>query len=244
MEKQLDLTLTNRWKATVLVLIIIGLTLPLLLGILTVFAHSKLWGSLLGVVGLAAFVLLPERMARYFSAEHATVAFDATGITVSYAANGKVRRLDFAEIVSYYSGLEFDFTINPRRGSPLMFHLNSKLHPQGMGPLVALRQHFDWAANHYNRAQLRATPATMPQLAGALPAAFGPENPAAVPIRRLGFATQPAAAFWLVALAGLTVWMGCRALQTNASEGTWGGFLFVGLGLIIYGAYWWHKRQN
>ena len=215
-----------------LVLIIIGLTLPMLLGILTVFAHSKLWGSLLGVVGLAAFVLLPERMAKYFSAEHATVAFDATGITVSYAANGKVRRLDFAEIVSYYSGLEFDFIITPRRGSPLMFHLNSKLHPQGMGPLVALRQHFDWAAKHYNQAQLSATPATMP------------ENPAAVPIRKLGFATQPSAAFWLVALAGLTVWMGWRALQTNASEGTWGGFLFVGLGLITYGAYWWHERQN
>ena len=137
MEKQFNLTLTNRWKATVLVLGIVVVTLPMLVGILVVFERSKLLGSLLGVIGLAAFVILPERIAKYFGAEYATVVFNATGITVSYAATGEVRHLEFAEIVSYYAGLEFDFTIRPCRGRPLVFHLNRKLHPQGMGQLLA-----------------------------------------------------------------------------------------------------------
>ena len=242
MEKQLNLILTNRWKATVLIVGIVVVTLLMLVGIITVFERSKLLGSLLGVIGVGAFALLPERVAKHFSAEHAIVAFDATGITVSYAASGDVRRLEFADVASYYAGLEFDFTIRPRRGEALVFHLNSKLHPRGMGPLVALQQHFDWAASRYNQTQLMAPPGEMPYHIKHSGVVLPLEKPAAAPIRKLGFVSQPAGAFWFVVLAGLTVWLGQRALQPNASEGAWGGFIFTGLVLGFYASIWWHER--
>jgi hypothetical protein len=222
MPQQFDLILTNRWKSAVLVLAIAGTSIPLMVGALEVFFN---YNHLLGVFAIllwgAAVVFLPERIAKRVSSQATTVIIDDSGITVQDGVTGAGRRIDFADMTSYSTGVNYDFTIRPRAGKYLQLHLNTKLHPQGLGPLLDMQQHFNWAVVDYQR-----------------------QYPSQPVIPDLGFFGRWAAVFWLCFLAFLMVWLGWRAFQPLADEGIWGGFLLSILGFALYTLLWWHHRTE
>ncbi|MBF9140997.1 hypothetical protein [Hymenobacter properus] len=221
MEQRFPLVLTNRWKATsfVLATIVVALATMGLIG----FAAALY--PLLGIVGLglwfAGLWVLPERLGKKVAYSLATATLDETGLTVCYETTGTVQHLAFADMVSYSTYFNSGLTIRPRRGRTLCLHLNSRLHPQGMGKMWALINAFE-----------------------SIVAAYQRQHPQQPQIANLGFLERPAGAFWLVVFATFVGWLGWRAGQPLASEGTWGGFLFASLLLTIYALAWRHARMQ
>lgn len=222
MPQQFDLILTNRWKSAVLILAIVVVSLPLMVGAIAVFSnYNRMIGLLAILLAGATFVFLPERLAKRFSSQAAVAIIDDTGLIVQHESTDAVRRINFADMASYSTGINFDFTICPREGKRLKLHLNHKLHPQGLGPMLDMQQHFNWAVADYQR-----------------------QHPDQPPIPNLGFFDRRGAVVLLVLFAGSIVWLGWRAFQPFASEGVWGGFLFGGLLFTIYALVWQHHRSK
>lgn len=222
MERQFNLILTNRWKATGLIVVICVVSISLLLCILGIFEHHPVVGIVLGIMWVIALAWLPTRIARRFGADSATVVFDEAGMTVSYATTGVVQRLNFIDVASFYEGLSYDFTVQPRQGKALVFHLNEKLHPQGVKRLTRMQRYFRQAIIEY---QLRQ-----------------PDRP---PIRRLNFFDSSWATWWLLFFAAMLMWKGWGELQQPiGSESQWGK---LALGSLVWGVYamaWRHYRKR
>ncbi|MCI1189163.1 hypothetical protein MON38_17200 [Hymenobacter sp. DH14] len=221
MEKQFHLTLTNRWKATGLALAFVAATVLLLVGSATLLAHWFWLGVPMGLAVMAGLVFLPEIIMRKLATDFAVVTIDEAGLTVQYGERETSRRINFADIATYYTDLGDDFNVRLHHGPKLVLHLNHKIHPQGWMPLLAMQRHFEMAVAEYQRQR--------------------PEN---LPIRKLGFFNRPLATVWLVVFAVLVGWLGWRAWQPFASEGAWGGFLLTGLLFTIYTLMWQHERRK
>ncbi|UOQ96590.1 hypothetical protein MUN81_15240 [Hymenobacter sp. 5317J-9] len=218
-EKQFNLILTSRWRATLVAFAIVIAFVWLLVGALNVFSESKWLGSGSLIMVISGFVFLPEIIARKFSAKSAVVRIDAEGLSVHYIP-GISRRINFADMAYYYSDLNHDFNVQPHRGGKLILHLNAKLHPHGITPLAVMWQHFEKAVAIYQQQH--------------------PENS---PIRKLGYFDRPLATFWLVIFAVILVGFGWRAFQPFASEAAWGGFLLGCLGFSVYALLWRRHRK-
>jgi hypothetical protein len=178
-------------------------------------------GVLMGLAVMAGLVFLPEIIMRRFATDLAVVTIDETSMTVQYGETAVPRRIQFADIATYYTDLNDDFNVQPRHGPKFTLHLNFKIHSQGWLPLQAMQRHFEAAVAEYQRQH--------------------PEHP---PIRKLGFFNRSLATVWLVAFAALVSWLGWRAWQPFASEGRWGGFLLTGLLFTIYALVWQHERRK
>ena len=222
MEKQFDLILTNRWKATLLIVGVLVLFLLGLAGAAALFDRAHWLGIGMALLLLAGLVFLPEIVARKFSTEHAVARFDDEGLTVDFGPHRPARRIEFADMASYHFDLNNDVHVQPRHGPALVLHLNPKIHPQGLGPLWELRQHLAWAVADYQRRQ-----------------------PAAQPIRRRGFFVRPAGTRGLLLGGVLLAWQAwqIRHLPT-ASEGQWGMLVLTGLLWTGYALTWRHHRQE
>lgn len=221
MEKQFNLTLTNRWKATGLALAFVAVTMLLLVGAATLLAHWFWPGVLMGLAVIAGLVFLPEKIMRKLATDLAVVTIDEAGLTVQYAETAAPRRINFADVAAYYTDLNDDFNVRLHHGPKLTLHLNFKIHPQGWLPLLDMQRHFEAAVAEYHRQH--------------------PEN---LPIRKLSFFHRPLATVWLLAFAAFLSWLGWRAWQPFASEGAWGGFLLAGLLFTIYALMWQHERRK
>lgn len=222
MQKQFNLILTNYWKSTLSAVASIGFfMLGLASDVLLInYFHLPGIGLVLFVLVLLGTVFLSEILARKFSVDSALVTIDDAGLSVQRGAASPPRRIAFADIDSYYFDLINDFHVQPRHGQKLKLHLNQRIHPQGLGPFMEMRQHFEYTVAKYQ----------------ALPGV--------PPIRRLTFFSRPVGTFWLVACAGLVAWLGWRAGQPQASEGDWGGFVLTGMGLVVYALLWHRARRK
>lgn len=222
MEKQFDLILTNRWKATLLVVVVLVLFLVGLAGAAALFKLAHWLGIGMALLLLAGLVFLPEIVARKFSAEYAVARFDDAGLTVEFGTPGSVRRIEFADMSSYHFDLNNDVHVQPSHGPALVIHLNPKIHPQGLGPLWNFRQHLDWAVADYQRRQ-----------------------PATQLISKRGFFVRPVATRWLLLGGALLAWqVGHIAYLPTASEGQWGMLVLTGLLWTGYALTWRHHRQE
>lgn len=221
MKQRFCLVLTNRWKATGFVLA----TIVASLAVLGVVGFVAVHYPLPGIVGIGlwfvAMWILPERLGKKVAYDLATATMDEEGLTICYDATGAVRRIEFANMVSYSTYYNTGLTVRQRQGRALSLHLNDKLHPQGRGKMWALVQAFENAVAVYQR-----------------------QHPQQPQIPNLGFLERPAGAFWLAVFAAVVGWLGWRAGQPLASEGTWGGFLFGGLLFTIYALAWRHARKQ
>lgn len=221
MQRQFTLTLTKRWKATGVVvggLALLGLVVA---AVASTVGRCAPVASLVGVIVLLfgwIFWLMPKAAQR-FCAQLAVVTVDEEGLTVRYPATAAVRRIGFAAMASYSFAFGEDFTIRPQQGPALNLHLNHKLHPQGLEPLMEFDQYFQWAVADYQRRH--------------------PEQP---PILRLGFFNHPLATVLLALFAYLLGWLGWRLTKPAASEGEWGAFLLALLGVTLYALLWHHHR--
>lgn len=219
MERQFNLTLTNRWKATGFVLATIIVFFVLVLLAAWVLAHYLILGFVGMALALGGLIFMQEYVGRRVAFETAVATIDETGLTVCHNATGAVRHIRFADMASYST--DDDFIVRPHVGDRLVLHHNFKMHPQGMEAKWAFRQHFQWAVADYQQRH--------------------PDQP---PIRNLGFFSRPAATFWLAVFAAFVSWLGWRAWQPFAGEGAWGGFLLAGLLFVIYALTWLHYRKQ
>lgn len=223
MNQQHSLTLTNPWKSTALVvgsLGLLGLAVAADFGV--VGPYSPLAAGL-GVAGLLfgwIFWFVPKMAPRY-CAVAAEAVLDAEGLTVQYPTPAATRRIAFADMASYSVLRNEGLTVRPRQGDALKLHLNYKLHPQGLLPLLQFQQGFRAAVADYQR-----------------------RNPTQPLIQELGFFRRPVATVVLGLSAALVGWLGWRALRPFASEGAWGGFLLTSLLFAVYALLWWHYRSQ
>ena len=223
MKRQFNLILTNRWKATGVVVGGIGVLGIVAAAIVsTVDRYPPMAAGLLGV-GLFigwVFWLIPQA-AQKFCTELATAILDQEGLTVYYPATGTTRQVRFVDMASYSFPFNEGFTIRPHHGPSLNLRLNHRLHPQGLKPLGELTQHF-----------LRAV------------ASYQQRHPSQPLIPEIGFFSRPIAIVFLVLFAALLGWEGWRVFQTSASEGTWVRFFFLGLLFSIYALVWRQHRKR
>jgi hypothetical protein len=223
-QHQFTLTLTNRWKATGLVvggIALLGLVVAAVIGGLGRYSPAAAGLCSAGLLAGWVFWLMPWAAQRY-CAETAEAVLDEKGLTVAYPATGIVQHLAYADMASYSFAYNEDCTVRPHHGPALHLHLNHKLHPQGLGPLLAFQQQFQRAvASH----QLR--------------------HPEQLPIRELGFLLRPVGTVLLVLFGAFVSWLGWRAWQQPmGSESTWGGFLLLALLFAIYALAWAHERRK
>lgn len=223
MEQQFTLTLTNRWKSTALVggsMALLLLAVAAVLGTVGRYSPAAAGVSGMGLLAGWVFWFVPKVVARQ-CAEEAVAVLDAEGLAVHYPATGATRRIAFASMVSYSVLRNEGLVVRPRQAPALDLHLNHKLQPQGLLPLLQFQQGFRGAVADYQQ-----------------------RHPGQGRIRELGFFARPLAAAVLGLFGVLVGWLGWRAVQPLATEGSWGGFLFVGLMFTVYALTWWHQRQQ
>ena len=113
MKRQFNLILTNRWKATGLVVCSVGLLgLVAAATISTVERYSSVATALL-CIGLLfgwVFWFIPQA-AQKFCTESATAILDEDGLTVYYPATGTTRQVRFVDMASYSFPFNEGFTI-------------------------------------------------------------------------------------------------------------------------------------
>ena len=223
MERQFKLILTNRWKATGLVvggIGLLGLAAAAIVG--TVERYSPVAAALLGIGLLFGWVFwfIPQA-AQKFCIELATAMLDEEGLTVHYPATETSRQVRFVDMASYNFPFNEGFTIRLRHGSVLNLHLNHRLQPRGMKPSGELKQHFVRAVASYQQ-----------------------RHPSQPLILEIGFFSRPIATVVLVLFAAMLGWEGWQAFQAFASEGAWGRFLFLGLLFSIYALVWRNHRKQ
>ena len=223
MQRQFNLMLTNRWKATGLVVSGIGLLgLVVAATTSTVERYSPVAATLLiiGVLFGWVFWFIP-RAAQKFCSEAATAILDEEGLTVHYPATGTTRQVRFVDMASYRFPFNGGFAIRPHHGPALNLHLNHRLHPQGLKPLAEFTQHFVRAVASYQQ-----------------------RHPSQPHIPETGFFSRPIATIGLVLFAASLGWQGWQVCQTFASEGKWARFLFTGLLFIVYTLAWRRHRKQ
>ena len=223
MKRQFNLVLTNRWRATGLVvggIGLLGLVAAAVIG--TVERYSPVAAVLLGIGLLFGWVFwFVPRAARNFCTELATAIIDEDGLTVHYPATGTTRQVRFVDMASYSFPFNAGFTIRPQRDPAFHLHLNYRLHPQGLKPLGELTQYFVRAVASYQQ-----------------------RHPSQPIIPEVGFFSRPIATVLLIPFAALLGWEGWLTFQTFTSEGTLGRFFFLGLLFAIYALVWWHNRKQ
>ena len=222
MDQPFTLTLTDPWKSTALVvgslLALLGLAAALLE--LVGPAWPAVAGlSCLGLLGGWVFWFIPKTAPRY-CALPAMAVLDADGLTVHYPATETTRYLAFADLASFSVLRNEGLTVRPRQGPALRLHLNYKLHPEGLLPLLQLQEGFRRAVAGYRQ-----------------------RHPGLPPIRELGFLARPGGTVGLVVLAAFVGWLGWRACRPLATEGAWGGFLLLGLLFGAYALAWGQARR-
>ena len=144
MKRQFNLILTNRWKATGLVVGGVGLLLLVAAAIIgTVERYSPAAAALLGIGLLVSWVFwfIPWAALK-FCTELVTATVDEDGLTVHYPATGTTRQVRFVDMASYSFPFNEGFTVRANHGPALNLHLNHRLHPQGLELLGELTQYF------------------------------------------------------------------------------------------------------
>jgi hypothetical protein len=222
MKQQFYLTLTNRWKAIGVMggcIALLGIMAAAVMN--TMGRYSPVAAAAIDVVLLFGWVLwVMPQAAQRFCAESAVAILNEKGLKVQYMATGTVRRVDFVDMASYSLGFS-NFTIRTQAGPTLNMHLNSRLHPEGLSPMMEFEQCFHRAVASYQR-----------------------RNPQQPPIQELGFFSRPMSTVILTLLAALAGWEGWRTFRASNSEGAWGKFLFIGLLFAIYALVWHHHRKQ
>ena len=223
MERQFDVILTNRWKATGLVVSGTGLLVLVAAATIgTVERYSPVAAALLGIGLLFGWIFwFIPRAAQEFCTELATAILDEEGLTVHYPAKGTTRQIRFVDMASYSFPFNEGFTIRPYHGPSLNLHLNHRLHPQGLKPLGEFTQNFVRAVAGYQK-----------------------RNPNQPLIPEIGFFSRPIATGILVLFAALLGWEGWRTFQAVASKGEWGRLLFLGLLFSVYALAWRNHRKQ
>ncbi|MCC3152108.1 hypothetical protein Q3A66_09025 [Hymenobacter sp. BT770] len=222
MERQITLTLTNRWKATLLALGMVVVIFISMIGVALLVNRNLVLGAGGGVLFLIGLFILPEWLANRFSRESAVVIVDDAGLTVRPGVVGCEQRFNFVDLASYSIDSSSGVTLRPRAGRPLHLHFNYKLHPKGFGPMGQLQHHLELAVAQFQR-----------------------EHPNQPPIRNLGLLDQRRAIALLLGAAFLLAWR-CWWLvrQPFVSEGQWGGLIVGGLLFTLYALVWWNRRRE